>query len=152
MLHVISELSWLTFTPFSFILHISAYLTHTSSHSTVSEAMRLATDPADFLATPYRFLFNSTLVTDTLNYLTPGNSVVFIGTQKLNFNGSSHPTVTQDSLEPVPWPVLTQVCAIHSMGINKYNNYLSAFKMFCFRCGSLCNAIGKLTCFSVYPV
>ena len=79
--------------------------------------MRLAADPADFLATPYRFLFNSTLVTDTLNYLTPDNSVVFIGTQKLNFNGSSHPTVTQDSPEPVPWPVLTQVCTVCSIDV-----------------------------------
>ena len=88
--------------------------THTSPHSTISEKMRLATDPADFLASPYRFLSNSTLVTDTLNYLTPDNSVVFIGTQKLNFNGSSHSTVTQDSPEPVPWPLLTQVGAVHS--------------------------------------
>ena len=100
---------------YTFLLHSPPlHFTHTSSHSTISEAMRLVTDPADFLATPYRFLFNSTLVTDTLNYLSPNNSVVFIGTQKLNFNGSSHPTVTQESPEPVPWPVLTQVCAVHS--------------------------------------
>jgi len=84
--------------------------------------MRIVADPADFLATPYRFFFNSTLVTDTLNYLTPSNSVVFIGTQKLNFNGSSHPTVTQDSLEPVPWPVLTQVCCNYVWRIHSYHS------------------------------
>jgi len=112
---VIGRLSWFQFIPFS-LPYISTCFTHTgtSPYSTISEKMRLATDPADFLATPYRFLFNSTLVNDTLNYLTPGNSVVFIGTQKLNFNGSSHSTVTQDSPENVPWPVLTQVCAVHS--------------------------------------
>ena len=94
---------------YHFITHISTSFTHTS-HRTISEAMRLATDPADFLSYPYRFLFNSTLVTDTLSYLTPDNSVVFIGTQKLNFNGSSHPTVRQEGDVPVPWPELTQVC------------------------------------------
>jgi len=98
---------------FSFLPTSLTSHTCTPFHRAISEAMRIVTDPADFLATPYRFLFNSTLVTDTLNYLTPDNSVVFIGTQKLNFNGSSHPTVTQDSPENVPWPVLTEVCCYY---------------------------------------
>ena len=86
---------------------------HTSYiyHSTISEAMRLVTDPADFLGTPYRFVSNFSLVNDTLNYLTPAKSVIFIGSQKLNFNGSSRSPVQQQDPEPVHWPtMLTEVC------------------------------------------
>ena len=73
--------------------------------------MRLVTDPADFLGTPHRFVSNFSLVNDTLNYLTPANSVIFIGSQKFNFNGSSRLPVSQQGAEPVPWPSqLTMVC------------------------------------------
>ena len=73
--------------------------------------MRLVTDAGDILGTPYRFVSNFSLVNDTLNYLTPENSVIFIGSQKLNFNGSNLPNVQQQGPKPVPWPSeLTKVC------------------------------------------
>ena len=78
--------------------------------------MRLVTDPADFLGTPHRFVSNFSLVNDTLNYLTPANSVIFIGSQKFNFNGSSHPNVQQEGPEPLPWPPqLSEVCYFYCL-------------------------------------
>ena len=95
----------------------SAVTPHTH-HSTISETMRLVTDPADFLGTPHRFVSNFSLVNDTLNYLTPANSVIFIGSQKLNFNGSSRPNVQQQGPEPLPWPPqLTEVCYFTVSGL-----------------------------------
>ena len=112
----------------------SFFLMHTSYiyHSTISEAMRLVTDPADFLGTPYRFVSNFSLVNDTLNYLTPENSVIFIGSQKLNFSDSSYLPVSQQGPEPVPWPgELTEVCyfTLSSVCVHRKGNW----KFFCKR-------------------
>jgi len=48
--------------------------------------MRLHENAADFLPNPEFFIFNFTLLTSTLNYLKPYNSIIVLGTRRINIS------------------------------------------------------------------
>ena len=64
--------------------------------------MRVVKDPADFLSPPSRGIFDIKLIRDTLNALTPSNSLVFIGSPNLEDSNSTRP-------QDFPWPQLNEV-------------------------------------------
>jgi len=64
--------------------------------------MRVVKDAADFLSPPSRGVLDTKLIHDTLNALTPSNSLVFIGSPNLQDRNSSKP-------QDFPWPELDEV-------------------------------------------
>jgi len=64
--------------------------------------MRVVKDAADFLSPPSRGVFDIKLIRDTLNALTPSNSLVFIGSPNLQDSNSARP-------QDFPWPELDEV-------------------------------------------
>ena len=84
--------------------------------------MRLVEEPADFLSNPVRFLFNYTLVSQTLGSLTPENSVILVGSQMLNTsepNSTAAPHFDDKSSVPFPWTELTETEPIYGTYFNE---------------------------------
>ena len=92
------------------------YLCYVYTCRTLAEAMRLVTDPQDFLDNPKRRLLNTSLIGQVLTSLSPDNSLVFIGTQHLNSDGVLPPVSTPNQTSPVklPWPVLNETEPIYT--------------------------------------
>ena len=82
--------------------------------------MRLAGDPEDFLRNPHRLLFNASLLTLTLSYLVPNNTVILLGSQIFNVSGSgSSAPFSQLGPHPLPWPTLSQVEPVYGTQFEK---------------------------------
>ena len=92
------------------------YLCYVYTCRTLAEAMRLVTDPQDFLDNPKRRLLNTSLIGQVLTSLSPDNSLVFIGTQHLNIEGVLPVVSTPNQTSPVslPWPVLNETEPIYT--------------------------------------
>ena len=89
------------------------------SHSETASTMRTVSDPADFLGNPLRYRPCFNLTSSTLAQLSPTNSIIFLGTHKLNFslNVSEILNITSNESPPpvnnvttgapeFPWPEL----------------------------------------------
>ena len=90
--------------------------TITCTCRTLAEAIRLVTDPQDFLDNPKRRLLNTSLICQVLTSLSPDNSLVFIGTQHLNIDGIFPLVSAPNQTSPVslPWPVLNETEPIYT--------------------------------------
>ena len=73
-------------------------------YSDLAASMRIIKEPADFLSPPSRAVLDVKLIKDSLDKLTPSNSVVFIGSPDFlnstptNLQGLPRPTL--DAVEP----------------------------------------------------
>lgn len=93
----------------------------------LAQRMRLVTDPADFLGNPRHLVLNTSLIRTVLGLLSPGNSLVFIGTHSVNFSNSLNLTLPhrepppQDSPVDLPWPSLNLLEPIYSTPFAELN-------------------------------
>lgn len=81
------------------------FIVRTYCFSDLAASMRTIKDPADFLSPPKRAVLDVQLIKNSLNKLTPSNSVVFIGSPNfLNATSTSLNGLPRPKLDAVePW-------------------------------------------------
>ena len=89
-------------------------------HRNIAKQMRLVKEPEDFLGNPRRLLFNATLLTQTISWLVPNNTILLVGAQTLDTGGNTSATPShQLGQHPLPWPALSQVEPVYGIHYEK---------------------------------
>ena len=89
-------------------------------HRNIAKQMRLVKEPEDFLGNPRRLLFNATLLTQTISWLVPNNTILLVGAQTLDTGGNTSATPShQLGQHPLPWPALSQVEPVYGIHFEK---------------------------------